>query len=69
MARVYGKPTRPLQLSCAITKELLDQLGILAAMDKVSPSYKAYQIIQEYVDNHHDQIQQYQQFMDKLNKR
>lgn len=69
MARGTRKDVpRPVQLGCAITEELLDQLKVLAAMDQVTYSYKAYQIIQQYADEHKDQIQQYKNFMKNLKR-
>ena len=68
MKRVYTSPGRSEKVGVNVTPELLDQLQILANIDGVNYSYKAYQIIQQYVDNHQQQIQQYKKLIGQMDQ-
>lgn len=68
MKRIRTTPTRPQKIGVCVTPELLEQLQILANIDGVNYSYKAYQIIQRYIDEHQQQIQQYQHLVSQIAK-
>ena len=57
------------QIGVNITEELLEKLKKVAAMDGTTYSHKAYQIIQQYLDDRQDDIDAYDKFVASLKKR
>ena len=60
---------RSKQVGVNITEELLERLKKVAAMDGTTYSHKAYQIIQQYLDDHQEDIDAYDKFVAGLKKR
>lgn len=57
------------QIGVNITEELLVKLKKVAAMDGTTYSHKAYQIIQQYLNDRQDDIDAYDKFVASRKKR
>lgn len=60
---------RSKQVGVNITEESLEKLKKVAAMDGTTYSHKAYQIIQQYLDDRQEEIDAYDKFVAGLKKR
>lgn len=60
---------RSKQVGVNVTEELLEKLKKVAAMDGTTYSHKAYQILQQYLDERQDDIDAYDRFVANLKKR
>lgn len=61
--------SRSKQVGVNITEESLEKLKKVAAMDGTTYSHKAYQIIQQYLDDRQEEIDAYDKFVAGLKKR
>lgn len=61
--------SRNRQVGVNITEESLEKLKKVAAMDGTTYSHKAYQIIQQYLDDRQEEIDAYDKFVAGLKKR
>lgn len=66
MKRSKIKAPRNKQICISVTEELLEQFKKAAAAEQVPHSYKACQLIQQYVDTHQAQIAAYDKFIASL---
>ena len=67
MRKPQVRPARTKQICVCVTPELLEKFKVAAAMDNVPYSFKAYQLIQEFVDSKQQKLEKYAEFMANIN--
>lgn len=68
MRTVSGK-SRDMQINTYVPVDVFEKFKIAAAIDGVAYSYKAFLVIQQYVEDHAQEIEEYAAFMDKFHKK
>ena len=61
-----NKVNRTRQIGINITEELFQNLKVVAAIEGITFSHKAFKILQQYMEDHKVEIAEYVQFVNNL---